>query len=285
MRCSKLFAVLSLAICCTLAHSQRSRNVSGSAPPAGAAKMPLAIARAHFERGFQSMYRGGFRAGGMLSSFEDNGALSNLRITPNGFSMDWTFVCCNGGKKPYVRNYSFEFQSLPYQVARAGNGTPKTYYKVDLPRVNTYDGAFVWTEEKSANEFVDALNRLIYHAKGLDRAQYTEDFRAFQEKVKSWKASGQKAIPTPEWEKRRLLAEDAIKEKDFPSALAHFEAALESNPFWPDGWFNAALIYGELKDYDAAIDRMKRYLELEPDARDVTKVRDQITIWEAKASQ
>src|SRR3954466_3342168 len=103
MRWRCLLTMLTLSLCFT--HAQRLKSLPSSAPPGGADKLPLAIARTQFELGFQKMYRGGFRQGGFLTSFEDHGALSNLSITPDGFSLDWSFVCCNGGKKPYVRNY------------------------------------------------------------------------------------------------------------------------------------------------------------------------------------
>ena len=53
------------------------------------------------------------------------------------------------------------------------------------------------------------------------------------------------ALPD-EVRQHRLLAEDAIKQKQFDTALKEYEAGVEAYPVWPEGHFNAAALYGEL---------------------------------------
>ena len=82
--------------------------------------------------------------------------------------------------------------------------------------------------------------------------------------------------------KYRLLAENAVKENRFDSAVEEYEAGLEINPTWPEGHFNAALLYAELGYYPEAMHHMRAYLELTPEAPDAQQARDQVVIWEAK---
>jgi len=84
---------------------------------------------------------------------------------------------------------------------------------------------------------------------------------------------------------QRLLAEDAIKQKKPEEALNHYEIGLQAYATWPQGWFNAAMIAAELEYYTEAVDYIKAYLELVPDATDAQAARDQVTIWQNRAKQ
>ncbi len=80
-----------------------------------------------------------------------------------------------------------------------------------------------------------------------------------------------------------MLAENAVKERQFDAAVEEYEAGLEIDPVWPEGHFNAALLSAELGYFAEAIRHMRCYLELLPEAPDAASVRDQIVIWESKA--
>jgi hypothetical protein len=108
-------------------------------------------------------------------------------------------------------------------------------------------------------------------------------FRDFQPKAAAWRALTTKPPLIPEADRHRILAENAIKEKDLNSAIEHFESALALQPMWPAGWFNLAIIYAEQNNYADATDRMRHYLELVPDAPDAKDARTQMIIWEDKA--
>jgi regulator of sirC expression with transglutaminase-like and TPR domain len=129
----------------------------------------------------------------------------------------------------------------------------------------------------SAQNFADAFNRLLY------AAYRDEEFITFRAAAQAWRANPAKPPLSPEADRHRILAENAIKEKDLPSAVKHFESALELQPMWPAGWFNLAIIYAEQQNYNEATERMKRYLELVPDAPDANDARTQMIIWTDKA--
>ncbi len=72
-----------------------------------------------------------------------------------------------------------------------------------------------------------------------------------------------------------MRAEIAVKEKRLAAAADHYESGLKINPVWPEGHFNAALLYAELGEYDKAIWHMRAYVELVPDAPDAKEAREQ----------
>lgn len=138
---------------------------------------------------------------------------------------------------------------------------------------------FYWTDQTAAQDFADAFNRLVY------AASRNEELTPFRAAAQAWRENPVKPPLSPEADRHRILAENAIKEKNMADAVAHFESALEIQPMWPPGWFNLALIYAEQNDYADATDRMKHYLELVPDAPDAKDAREQMVIWEDKAAK
>ena len=136
---------------------------------------------------------------------------------------------------------------------------------------------FAWTDGVAAQEFADAFNHLLY------AAYRNEEDSGFITAAKAWRENPAKPPLSAESERHRILAENAIKEKNLDSAVEHYESALEVQPMWPAGWFNLAIIYAEQNNYVNATDRMKHYLELAPDAPDAKDARTQMIIWEDKA--
>lgn len=92
------------------------------------------------------------------------------------------------------------------------------------------------------------------------------------------------ALPE-EVQRYRISAEDAFKNKDFKKAADYYEKGLEVEPLWPQGQYNAALLYGEIGDYRLAASHMKRYLELVPDAANAKTAREKMYLWEIKAKE
>jgi tetratricopeptide (TPR) repeat protein len=132
----------------------------------------------------------------------------------------------------------------------------------------------------SADWFAAALNGLhsyaISHPNGLD------DFHA---QATAWRALTTKPALAENARILRLAAEDAIKRQKPDEALNDFELGVEADPTWAQGWFNAALLAGELGFFADASEHMQNYLELLPNATDAQSARDQIDLWKYKAGQ
>lgn len=136
-----------------------------------------------------------------------------------------------------------------------------------------------------------AMNTMMEHAHqgksplcSDDPADYAAELASFQRDTAAWRALSAKPPVTDEVYKNRLLAEDALKNKDLNAAAKFYEAGIAVSPTWDQGWYNAALVYAEMSNYlDAAV-CMKHYVILVPDAPDVRAAKDNIILWEAKAA-
>ena len=144
-----------------------------------------------------------------------------------------------------------------------------------------------WLERSEAEAFVKALSVLKQHAikERKKLASEASSFADFQEKAKMWRALKVKPDLPEDVRRYRVLAEDAIKRKEFEKAVDYYEKGIAIEPLWPQGQYNAALLYGEMKEYGDAELHMKRYLELVPDAPDAQAARDQIMIWQSRMKQ
>ncbi|HEY6252036.1 MAG TPA: tetratricopeptide repeat protein [Candidatus Angelobacter sp.] len=118
-----------------------------------------------------------------------------------------------------------------------------------------------------------------------DPNDYAGEQADFEQKAAAWRALATKPSISEEVYKDRLLAEDALKNKDLNSAAFYYETGVTSDPTWAQGWYNVALVYAELGDYFEAARCMKRYVILIPDAQDARAAKDNIILWEARASQ
>jgi tetratricopeptide (TPR) repeat protein len=132
----------------------------------------------------------------------------------------------------------------------------------------------------AAAQFAAALNSL--HIYALRPTPPDEDFH---KQATAWRALAEKPALPDAVRVRRMMAEDALKSKKPEDALRYYEQGIESYPMWPEGWFNAALVAGELGRYSDAADYMQNYLELVPDAKDAQTARDQLEIWKIKAQE
>jgi tetratricopeptide (TPR) repeat protein len=148
--------------------------------------------------------------------------------------------------------------------------------------VEGFLGYAAWVTPGEAQAFADAVNRLSSSARGEDRELLEADRLVFQQEAAAWRALAVKPAISEDVRRHRLLAENAVQERQFETAVEEYEAGLELNPVWPEGHFNAALLCAGLGYYSEAIHHMRAYLELVPDAQDAQQARDQIVIWEAK---
>jgi len=82
--------------------------------------------------------------------------------------------------------------------------------------------------------------------------------------------------------RHKVAAELAVKDKRLWDAADEFSQCLALAPWWPQGNFNLALVYGELRAYPLATRYMQRYLTLVPDAANARAAQDKIYEWESR---
>ena len=90
---------------------------------------------------------------------------------------------------------------------------------------------------------------------------------------------GLSAIPE-EARKYALRGDVLTEEGKFKDAVKEYRQAVQAAPYIAKLYFNAAMIYGELKEYPQAIRYMKTYLNLAPEAPNARAAKDQIYKWE-----
>ena len=177
----------------------------------------------------------------------------------------------------YMQAYRFDpaLSTGEYQLE-----IPMSLYGVGSPEPWPSDRpVLAWTDERSAQNFADAFNRLLYAVRG------EEELTTFSAAAKTWRENPVKPSLPNDVQRYRVMAEDAFRSKDFEKALDYYEKGLEIEPLWPQGQFNAAVLYGEIKEYEDALLHMKYYLELVPDAKNAGFAQEKIYLWEGKAKE
>ncbi|MDE2223614.1 MAG: hypothetical protein KGK03_11150 [Candidatus Omnitrophica bacterium] len=208
---------------------------------------------------------GRLKAGLLMMTY--NNVDQDIVVTPDGFSL------ISSGQRYAVRYRDFVNLNI------LQNQDYGYYY---LPVYSNF--WLKWSALAQAQAFDRALAAMIYYAKNVP-IDTPEAFALFQRKAAEWRAMPQKP-PLPEEVHRLIvLKDDAIQNNDFSKAADYYEQALAIDPMWPAGQYNSALIYAELKIYPLAVMHMKRYLALEPDAKDARADQDKIYLWEEKAKE
>ncbi len=205
-------------------------------------------------------------------------AYKDIHVNLTQFSYTKYEICQNTRYQTEPSSATFQYRNLQDLTIAHWSGFQSGYHTNITPWIH-------WTNYMvdSARGFADGVNALRYYATGRDLADDGPKFARFQEEAKAWRALPIKPAQPESVRRLRLLAEDAIKNRNFEGAVDYYEQGLQISPMWPEGHFNTALVYGELGLYGQAAIRMKRYLALLPDAPDAKAAGDQIVIWESKA--
>jgi tetratricopeptide (TPR) repeat protein len=137
---------------------------------------------------------------------------------------------------------------------------------------------------------VERLGPIVYNAFVPGTPLYKQvtnskkaDEAAFRESVRRYREMPVKPSLPEEARKFKIQAESAFNRKDFDEAAARYLDALKVAPWWPEGYFNRALILGETGRYRKAIEEMRKYLLIVPDAQDARAAQDKIYEWEGLA--
>lgn len=86
-----------------------------------------------------------------------------------------------------------------------------------------------------------------------------------------------------EKDRRTLVqAELSARERRFDEAIGLYATLGDAAPWYAPAYFNRAVLLAERGRYAEAIDAMKRYLKLAPDASDARAATDKVYEWEAR---
>ncbi len=195
------------------------------------------------------------------------------------------------------------------KVLRANAGAMRAYFNPDLGHGLQLiaaggqasgecadSGLYVWVENHqyctviglSMDQYkriLDCVYAIRYWRSAKGQAEKAAAFTQFQESARAWRALPVKAGLPQAVERFRIVAENAVREKELGKAANYYEQGVAIMPLWPEGWYNAALIYAEEQCYAQAALDMKRYLELCPDAPEADAARQEMYIWEEKAKE
>jgi hypothetical protein len=213
----------------------------------------------------------------------------SIRVTAGSIEFEVDLSTWGSGTEPNPRTLNCKFD-----LKNIGSFGVTSYRSQYWLTINGRDGrgckidnqTLAWATAGEAQAFAAAVNRLRASSRGEDLEYYSDAaWREFQVQATAWRALSVKPVIKEDVRKHRLLAENAVKEKQFDSAVEEYEAGLQIDPVWPEGHFNAALLCAELGYYPEAIHHMRAYLELVPDAPDAQRARDQLMIWEARLTK
>lgn len=137
---------------------------------------------------------------------------------------------------------------------------------------------FIFRERADAETFLQAWHDARLAARGAG-----DGVSDFAQRAAVWRLRTSKPPLSESANRHRVLAEEATRARDYARAIEEFEAALETDPMWPSGNFNLALLYETAEEWDEAVRYMRRFLLLEPDSREAGAARDKIIAWEDRA--
>ena len=138
-----------------------------------------------------------------------------------------------------------------------------------------------WTAADEAPSYLAAWNKM----RSLSAPETPAEAAAFEASVVSFRAGSVGPEIGEDVRPYKVQAELAVREKRPWDATERFEAGLAIAPWWPQGNFNVALIYGELGAYTRAERYMRRYLKLVPDAANARAAQDKIYQWQGQAGR
>jgi tetratricopeptide (TPR) repeat protein len=146
---------------------------------------------------------------------------------------------------------------------------------IDLP--NSTNLAF-------ANEFKADVRKIADNLFFIQQniSTYTKEKEAiFQQKAAQYRSLKIKP-PVSEEQRKFIVQANALnKQRDYNGAIDLYKKAISADPVsYPGAYFNMALLYAQMKQFNTAISNMRKYLVLEPQAKDARSAQDKIYEWE-----
>jgi len=115
----------------------------------------------------------------------------------------------------------------------------------------------------------------------LNTRRYSSELDAFKQIAKTY--CDLKTKPSLSEEERKFIVQANFhnQQKDYEKAIGLYKKVIEiDQTAYPAAYYNLALLFAQLSNFDAAIFYMQEYLLLEPEAQDARAAQDKIYEWE-----
>lgn len=202
-------------------------------------------------------------------------SVKSLRVGPEGVAIEFGSAQGFGaGGAADLFNYHFFYEDLATLRFDGETCHPKA---APLP-----DGMEVRFAQPVARKLCDTLFTLGQRTV----KQAEKDQALFAEQAARYRSQAVKPALTEELRRLIVQAESARQRKDYAGAAELFRIAIRLDPVaYPAAYFNLALLYEQQAYYARAIDAMRNYLTLQPNAADTRSAQDKIYSWEVLAPQ
>jgi tetratricopeptide (TPR) repeat protein len=228
---------------------------------------------------------------------------ANLQSVEGGVAFNKKFEATL--KKTYVYNPGAKFYSIPNEVSVSDNEFKVSHKSKtivtsipDIQDVNVLDWSshnnlgttghyrysmelqktvFSWDNLKTAQDFADAI---AYLKNKRQMKISKESFEAFEPIAAQYRALKVKPPVSEEQRKYIVQANSMTQLKNYAEAINLYDKAIEADQTNPIVYYNQALLLAQVKRFDVAINRMKKYLLLSPGASDARSAQDKIYEWE-----
>jgi len=147
-------------------------------------------------------------------------------------------------------------------------------YQMELPELTVY-----WKTKDL--EFAKRFADDIVYFQNIQHFLNVKDVEDFDAIAAQYRALNVKP-PISEDERRYIVQASAMSQlKDYKRAIEFYEKAIQIDATNPMVYNNQALLFAMIGQYDEAINSMKKYMKLVPDAPDARAAQDKIYEWEA----
>jgi tetratricopeptide (TPR) repeat protein len=139
---------------------------------------------------------------------------------------------------------------------------------------------------KSYIRFDELRNDLVLIQKPLQTKIDASRSLVFEQKAREYRALKVKPAVSEEQRKFIVQANSFNQQKNYNKAIELYKKAIEVDQVaYPAGYSNLALLSAQINNFGGAINFMKKYLLLEPEATDARSAQDKIYEWEAQISK
>ncbi|NWJ50190.1 MAG: hypothetical protein HXX14_04950 [Bacteroidetes bacterium] len=216
-----------------------------------------------------------------------NKVIADLSENAKKIILTWNYVDRLEGSV-LVKNDEFQSNTTPSQ-------TLLCFYEISSPIkvFNNGDDITVFTtytrfcfrkkDKSSAMKFADDLLFIQHHFSSMKDSEVNATFKPLADQ---YRALAVKPTVSEEQRKYIVQANSFNKERDFLRAIFLYRKAIAVDQIsYPAAYFNLALIAAQVEYYNMAVFYMKRYLLLEPEAKDAREAQDKIYEWEARINK